>query len=231
MVVTLARRLVTVGALLVGVTALSGPPASATPPTSPSAPSAITIAGPGVDGPLIVRADQDPELFAALISQVNWLTGNGQAPPPEAGTLGPKYTVVIHAHDVARQRYELYPLARGGPRAFRPAKQPAGTASAAWFYGRLTMPETLRAAGVPLPPQPDSVPTELFQLTNRERLLRQVTDPAHEIRQVVATLRRAMLLHAAVVLLIAMGLVATSLLLYRQERREFAPPYPRSASG
>ena len=44
------------------------------------------------------------------------------------------------------------PLASGGPRAFRPAKQPGSrTVTDAWFFGRLTMAETLWAAGVPVP--------------------------------------------------------------------------------
>lgn len=215
MAVRVARRLVIVGALLIGILT---PSAAAAAPSAPPTPTAITITGPGVVESLVVRADDDPELFAALLSQVNWMSGRGQAPPPEAGTLGPKYTVVVHIDDVPRHSYDLYPLAAGGPRAFRPADQPRHTTNAAWFYGRLTMSEVLRTAGVPLPPQTDSVPTELILLTSRQRMIEEPADTAAEIEQIFVTLRRAMLLHAAVVMIIALGLVATSVLLYRQER-------------
>jgi hypothetical protein len=122
--------------------------------------------------------------------------------------------VVVYAKDVAKQTYDLYPLAAGGPRVFRPAKQPdLRRTTAGWFFGRLNMAETLRLAGVPLPLRPDvfggagggeEIPSEA------------AFAPMEELAAVFAEWRRLFLLNAAVVLLIAMGLAGFSLLIRRK---------------
>lgn len=120
-------------------------------PASAAGPTAVTLSGPGLAGPLTVAAEADPELFKDLLSEVDWLASRpGNAPEPDPATLGPKYQVVVLVGTTPSQAYDLYPLAAGGPRVFRPAKQPARKSTAAWLYGRVSMPDTLRQAGVPL---------------------------------------------------------------------------------
>lgn len=125
---------------------LSGAPAAHAAPTITS----ITVDGPGLTTPVTLRAGTDP--FVHLLSEVSWLaTRPGNAPSPDAANLGPKYQVVVRVDEHPDQTYDLYPLATGGPRVFRPAEQPNKTkTAAAWFYGRLSMPDTLRSVGVPV---------------------------------------------------------------------------------
>jgi hypothetical protein len=112
----------------------------------------VTVAGADLPDELEVPAEERPELCSALHREVNWLVrGAGDAPEPDPEILGPQYTLVVHVEGEARHRFHLYPLAEGGPRVFRPAEQPGDrTVKEAWFYGRLSMPETLAAAGAPL---------------------------------------------------------------------------------
>lgn len=216
MAMRMVRRLVALGALLIVVVALPIP-ASAAPSNSPTA---ITITGPGLVEPLIVRPEDDPELFAAVHSQVNWLTGRGQSGAPRAETLGPKYSVVVHVGESARHSYDLYPLARGGPRAYRPATQPGKRkTTAAWFYGRLNMPEALHAAGVPLPTPSGTVITGVGGIGGGTRMIPEnALDPAEEIDRMLTDLRRLMLLNAAVLLTITVGLACATVLLHRRNR-------------
>jgi hypothetical protein len=74
----------------------------------------------------------------------------GDFAKPNVSNFGPKYTVTVFAKGVAIQTYELYPEATGGPRAHRPAAQPRGKVTEAWFYAPVSMPDALRTAGVPL---------------------------------------------------------------------------------
>lgn len=217
-----SRRWFLGGALLAAATAVElaaaspvqAAPAPAKPPTS------VNITGEGLSKPLTVRADDRPDLFAAVLTQVNWLSkGSGQTGAPKKGSsLGPKYTVVVHVGDAAKQTYDLYPLAAGGPRAFRPAKQPdKRKTTAAWFYGRLNMSETLRHVGVPLPERPDvlggvggGAGDRVF---NDDTL-----NPGHDIDKLLADLREVLLLNGAVVLVITLGLAGISLLVRRRTR-------------
>jgi hypothetical protein len=203
----MTRRVFVSGLLLAAVSVpIAAVPASAATFTS------ITIQGTGLAAPLDVRGDTDPELFSALLSQVGWLSDRvGQTARPATNKLGPKYTVVVFAKDVARQTYDLYPLAAGGPRVYRPAKQPdRRRTTAGWFFGRLNMSETLRLAGVPLALRPDGlggggggeeIPSEA------------AFAPMEELTAVFAQWWRLFLLNAAVVLLIALGLAGFSLLI------------------
>ena len=59
------------------------------------------------------------------------------------------------SQDKPVQTYEVYPRAKGGPKAFRPAGQPLGKTSDAWFYVSMSVPELLHAAGVPLTDGPN----------------------------------------------------------------------------
>ena len=183
----------------------------------PPRPTSIAITGDGLTDPLAVRADADPDVFAAVLDQVSWLQGDGGTTAPKAADLGPKYTVVVHVGDAAKQTYDLYPQAKGGPRAFRPAKQPDGRkTSAAWFFGRLTMPETLRAAGVPLPEQPSTVHGGIG---GGERVIPDdALGTGEDVDRLLGELRRLMLLNGAVLLSITVGLAGIALLVRRRTR-------------
>jgi hypothetical protein len=122
----------------------------------------ITISGPGVTNPISVHADTQADLFSALLDQVNWMAGRSPDPMDVTSlTLGPKYELVVYAGGSATARYELYPLASGGPRALFPAAQPNTTGHAdSWYYATVSMPDVLAAAGVPIAPPsagPDTV--------------------------------------------------------------------------
>jgi hypothetical protein len=121
-------------------------------PAWAAGPDRITIATDELDEPVEVTAAELPRLVTALHNEVNWLTGrSGNASEPDEDARGPAYLLEVYIDGEARQRFVLYPLAEGGPRVFRPQEQPGDrTAREAWFYGRLSMPDTLSAAGVPV---------------------------------------------------------------------------------
>jgi hypothetical protein len=116
----------------------------------------VTISGGTLVEPLVVVAAERPALCADLHAEVGWLVNRrGDASEPDPEDLGPQYVMVLHVEGEERHRFELYPLAAGGPRVFRPAEQPGDReARAAWFFARLTLPETLAAAGAPLDGNP-----------------------------------------------------------------------------
>ncbi|MGW4461714.1 hypothetical protein [Micromonospora sp. NPDC004704] len=210
------HRLTVVAALLIAVGSWLGlaTPASAAPAP---APNSVTITGDGVAAPLVIRAEGDQEIFAAVLDQVGWLGGTGQTSSPAAGDLGPKYIVTVLIDDVAKQTYDLYPLAKGGPRAYRPTKQPDGTTVApAWFFGRLSMNETLQAAGVPLPNQASMVNGGIG---GGERVIKEDSlTPGKDLSRVLTDLRSLLLLNGAVVVAITICLAGISLLVRRRTR-------------
>lgn len=221
MVREVSRRLLLGGVLLaaVGGPLMFAPAATAATLASAPAPrpTTVIITGGGLAEPLTLRSDTNPELFAAVLGQVNWLTGDSQASSSKEVALGPKYTVVVLVNDVAKQTYDLYPLATGGPRAFRPGKQPdLRKNTPAWFYGRLDMSETLRAAGAPIPERPDVVSGGVGG--GEREIPEHLLGPGENIDKVLGQLRQVMLLNAAVVLVITLGLAGTSLLVRRRTR-------------
>ncbi len=185
-------------------------------PAKPPAPTTVRITGKGLKEPLIVTAADNPDLFRSLLLQVNWLaTATPQTTAPKPNKLGPKYTIVVFVKDAAQQTYDVYPMAAGGPRAFRPAKQPSGKKAAGWFYGRLTMSETLRLGGVPLPEKPDVISGgigggELVDAVAEE----EAAGPG--LDAFLGELRQLVLLNGAVVLLIGLGLAGISYLVRRR---------------
>ncbi|HYN93413.1 MAG TPA: hypothetical protein VES42_06160 [Pilimelia sp.] len=209
---TLIGGLLFAGALL----GLLGAPLTAA-PAAAAGPTSITITGEGLPAPLRVRVDADPELFAALNSQVGWVTNRaGQTQAPPAAQLGPKYTLVVHVKDDPKRTYDLYPLAQGGPRVFRPAKQPDNRrTSAGWFFGRLNMSETLRVAGVPLPAKPDPLNGGIGGGIGGSPEATAFT-PVEDMFGIFAQWRRVLLLNGVVVLTIALGLAGFSLLIRRK---------------
>lgn len=220
MVREVSRRLVLGGLLAaVGGPLMFAPAATAATPVGAPAPkpTAVIITGEGLAEPLTLRSDTNADLFAAVLGQVSWLTGGGQASSPKEGALGPKYTVVVLVNDVAKRTYDLYPLATGGPRAFRPGKQPdLRKTTPAWFYGRLDMSETLRAAGAPLPERPDVVSGGVGG--GEREIPEHLLNPGEDIDKVLGQVRQMMLLNAGVVLVITLGLAGISLLVRRRTR-------------
>jgi hypothetical protein len=180
-------------------------------------PTIITIAGDGLDEPLAIRLDEKPQIFAAVHDEVAFLSGKAHIAAPKAKGLGPKYTLVVHYDDKPRFTYDLYPLASGGPKAFRPAKQPDKAKTAAgWFLGHLGMSETLRAAGVPLPVRPDVMSGGIG---GGERAVPDNTlDYDRDLDKLFAELQRVLLLNGAVVLFITSCLAGIALLVRQRTR-------------
>jgi hypothetical protein len=216
----LLRRatLATLAALLLGTLPVAGLPVIASTAARAAGPDTISVTGPGIDEALTVRAADSPEQFAALLTEVNWLSSRpGQDRGPEANTLGAKYTLTVATGRKATHRYELYPLANGGPRVFRPASQPdRHRTTAAWFYGRLSMPDTLRNAGAPLPGNVVSVSTGGI---GGGEVADKPFDPNADLTTMLARWRQFLLLNGAVVVVIALGLAGTSLLVRRRVDR------------
>ncbi|MEU5941668.1 hypothetical protein ABZ807_21345 [Micromonospora sp. NPDC047548] len=217
------RRLLGVAVAVTAAAVLSigmAAPARATGPgrAAPKPPPAgVDIAGDGLTEPLRLRADSQPAHVLAMIDQVNWFGRTGAATGPRAADLGPKYTIVVLAGDVPKQTFDLYPLAKGGPRAYRPAKQPdARKTSAGWFLGRLNMSETLRTAGVPLEQQFDTVSGGVG---GGERVIPEdAVNPGKDIDEAIDELQRLLLLNAGVMLVITSGLAGIALLIRRRTR-------------
>ncbi|WP_027659055.1 hypothetical protein [Salinispora fenicalii] len=211
------RRLAAVMAsgLAAGVLSLGlAAPASA---TSKPPPAGVEITGVGLVEPLRLSADTHPSQVAAVIDQVNFLGNAGQSSEPDQAGRGPKYTVVVLAGDKPKQTYDLYPKATGGPRIYRPAKQPDSHKTAAgWFFGRLTMSETLRKAGLPLERQVDTVGGGAG---GSERMIPEDSlNPAGNINEAFSGLPRLLLVNVAVVLTITFGLAGIALLIRRRSR-------------
>ncbi|MEU8181646.1 hypothetical protein AB0B85_10880 [Micromonospora sp. NPDC049044] len=181
------------------------------------APAGVDITGEGLDAPLRLRVDTQPAHVGAVIDQVNFLGRTGMPTGPKPADLGPKYTVVVFAGETPQQTYDLYPKAVGGPRVYRPAKQPdARKISAGWFLGRLSMSETLRTAGVPLERQFDTVSGGAG---GGERVLPEDTlDPAKDLDDALGDLQRLLLLNVGVMLTITIGLAGIALLIRRRTR-------------
>ncbi|WP_067497629.1 hypothetical protein [Actinoplanes sp. TFC3] len=216
---------VVAASLAVGLS-LSPTPVSAAPAgartgvvTAPKAapkPDSVLIAGKFPDGKLTIKQAEHSELFQRLLAEVNWL---GSATPttskPAADKLGPKFTLTVQIKDKANQVYDLYPLASGGPRAYRPAQQPTGKKAAGWFYGRLTMSESLRLSGVPLEAKPDVVSGGIGAGSG-VNVKDEELDPLAVSKDVFAQLQRLFLLNGAVLLVVLLGLAGVAFLIRRR---------------
>lgn len=208
LVAVLAMTIVTGLAVAAGSSALSAPRPG---------PNAVSVSGNGMPKPLTVRAKSDPLLFASLLDQVSWLNNVDRGNSTAAADLGPRYNLTLLVNDRPTHLYVLYPLASGGPRAFRPAKQPdSRTVPAAWFFGRLTMAETLRAAGVPVPGElgagSGGSAGGARAFPERTRKAGQGFDDTLE------DLRGLLLLNMTVIILITAGLAGIALLVRRRTR-------------
>lgn len=214
------RRLLTVvagAAVLACSLALTGTTAAQAAPKPKLAPAGVDITGDQLDQPLQLRADTKPAEVTMIIDQVTWLGTTGQLRGPAAKDLGPKYTVVVLAAGSPQHTYDLFPLAKGGPRVYRPAKQPdLSHPRAGWFLGRLNMSETLRAVGVPLAPRFDTLSGGIG---GGDRVLpEEALDPAEGLDTALGELQRLLLLNIGVVLVITVGLAGIALLVRRRTR-------------
>jgi hypothetical protein len=187
-----------------------------TAPKAPAKPTAVQITGKFPGGKLTVQQAEQSELFQRLLSEVSWLANAAPTTSkPKADKLGPKFTLTIMVKDKANQVYDLYPDAAGGPRAYRPAKQPAGKKTAGWFYGRLTMSESLRLSGIPLKEKPDVVSGGIGGGIGEE-VASDELDPVKGVNDFLAELRQLFLLNGAVLLVILLGLAGIAFLIRRR---------------
>ena len=218
MVIRVRRLLVTVAAVVLALTVGTATAAQAhRVPPKPAPPAGVDITGDGLTEPLRLRADTQPAYVLAVLDQVNWLGRTGSRTGPAPANLGPKYTVVVLSGNVPKQTFDLYPLAKGGPRVYRPAKQPdRRKTNAGWFLGRLTMSETLRTAGVPLQRQFDTLSGGIG---GGERVIPEDSlNPGKDIGAAFGELQRLLLLNAGVMLVITCGLAGIALLVRRRTR-------------
>lgn len=208
------RLLVLIGPIATAAGLLALPLSAAAAPTPSPSPSpqpvkTVQISGDGLSKPIVIASDRDPQRQAAVRAEVDWLANQpGVTQSPPADKLGPMYTVVLSTDGKPLEKYELYPLAVGGPRAYRPADQPDERQVAeGWFYGRLSMPTTLIAAGVPM----DGVPLD----PGGEGGGALASEPP-DLEGMLGSWRNFMGLNLAVVIVVAAGVFALAYVLRRQ---------------
>jgi hypothetical protein len=177
--------------------------------------TSITVTGRGMDK-LTVEAAKDAEIFQLLLSEVSWLsTATPQTSAPKSNKRGPKYVLTVYAKNAPQQVYELYPLASGGPRAYRPAKQPTGKKKGGWFYGRLTMSESLRVSGVPIKKKNDVVNGGIGGGVGEEVSAEEI-DPIASVNDYLNQLRQLFLINGAVLVVVLFGLAGVAFLIRRR---------------
>jgi hypothetical protein len=210
---TFLGRVGSLGAALIGVACAGAAPAQAAP--APATPTVITVAGPKLPSPLTVRAGQQPELFAAVLSQVSWMRAAvAQSTGPAANRLGPKYTVTVLAGISPTQLYELYPLAAGGPRAYRPGQPDRRATTTGWLYARLSLPESLRAAGVPLAEAAVSPNGGVGGGSSTDVV--RASEPPDKVHRLLTDFHLLVLINGGVVLTIALGVAGIARLARRR---------------
>jgi hypothetical protein len=217
------RRLVTrflgmAGMLLAGLLLSIGiaPVAASAAPKAPPKPTAVQIAGKDIKNPIVITAADQGPLFQTLLSEVGWLaTATPQTTAPQVKKLGPKYTLTVLVKNSPQQVYDLYPLAVGGPRAHRSARQPTGKKADGWFYGRLTMSESLRISGVPLKEKPDSISGGIGGGIGAGVVTDEL-DPVAGVNDFLTEMRRLVLLNGAVLIVIMFGLAGIAFLVRRR---------------
>lgn len=186
--------------------------ASPSPSPSPSAPPVqfVEITGEGLEAAIVLSSERHPRRQSAMRDEVQWLAAEKVfAPPPGPDIdLGPKYTLVLLTMGEPTDRFDLFPLAPGGPRVFRPAQQPGDRKVAeGWFYGRLSMPTSLLGAGVPLGGVTPAPGGQGGGFT---------ASAAPDFTQVLGDWRRFVGINTAAVIIIAAGVFGLAYLLRRR---------------
>jgi hypothetical protein len=222
MVPLIGRIVTAAGALVAGlaVALATVPGVAQAAPAAPKAAARLTtaqITGKDLGNQkLTIQQTDNPQLFKLLIDEVGWLANAApQTSAPKVNKLGPKYTITLLAKNAAQQTYDLYPLASGGPRAHRPKKQPTGNKADGWFYGRLTMSESLRKAGAPLEKKGDVVGGGIGGGVG-EQVSDDELDPVAGVSDFLAQMRELFLLNGAVLILILGGLAGISFMIRRR---------------
>jgi hypothetical protein len=213
-----ARFLAMTGALVAALAlALSAAPAAQAKPKPQPAPTALQIVARGLPGnKVIIQQKTQANLFSMMLSEVSWLANaTPQTSAPRTRTLGPRYTVTLLVRNEPQAVYELYPLATGGARAHRPAKQPTGKKTDGWFFGHPTMSEALRHSGAPLKPTNDVVSGGIGGGYGEDVPFDQI-DPIAGMNEIVDQMRRLFLLNGAVLVVILFGLGGISYLIRRR---------------
>jgi hypothetical protein len=211
----ITRLVSATGAMAVAVALSFGAAPAAQAAPKESKPTAVEIKGKNITDPIVVQQAAQPRMFEVLLTEVDWLAAaRPQTSAPKGDKLGDKYTLTILVKDAPSLVYDLYPQAAGGPRAFRPAKQPSGKKAAGWFYGRLSMPESLRLSGAPLEAKPDVVHGGIGGGVGET--LKSDVDPAQSAGEVFTEVRRLFLLNGAVLLVILVGLAGMAFLIRRR---------------
>ncbi|GIM92508.1 hypothetical protein Ato02nite_043010 [Paractinoplanes toevensis] len=215
----MARVISGVGAIAVAALVTLGvAPAAQAAPKPAAKPTSVQIVGKDIDGTLIVDPTDGARLFDTLLAEVTWMaTATPQTTAPAADKLGPKYSLTVMIKTAPQMVYDLYPLAAGGPRAHRPAKQPVigKTVTDGWFYGRLTMSETLRVSGVPLEAKPDVVAGGIGGGIGQDIDSNEL-DPVTGVNNFLGEMRRVLLVNGAVLAVIAFGLAGIAFLIRRK---------------
>ncbi|GAA1892920.1 hypothetical protein GCM10009687_72850 [Asanoa iriomotensis] len=209
---------------LLGTTGAAAPALAAARPATvvgqaPKAPqaTAVVITAEGMADSTVTAKDK-PQLFRDLLREVSFLPGTvGQITAPKKETLGKKFTVVVRYDDKPRYTYDLYPLAQGGPKAYRPAAQPdKKKTTPAWFLGRMTMSEALRIAGAPIPEKPDVISGGIG---GGERVIPDDALPTgRDVDTLLSELRRLVLLNGGVVLVLAFMVAGVALIIRHRTR-------------
>ncbi|GAB1690210.1 hypothetical protein [Krasilnikovia sp. M28-CT-15] len=185
-------------------------------PKAPPGPTSLEITGKELEDKLVLDAAVQKQLFDRMLSEVSWLSGaRSQTVAPSASRLGPKYTVTVLVQNEPFRVFELFPLAKGGPRAHRPGRQPEGKSSDAWFYGRLSMHESLRVSGVPLEPKPDVLSGGIGGGIGHQVEVEEL-DPAEGVNTLLTEMRELMMLNGAIVVVILVGLGSIAFLIRRK---------------
>jgi hypothetical protein len=213
----ITRFLSATGALVAAVVVTVGaaPVAAHAAPKAKIKVTAVSISGKDMQDTKITL-DQRPDVFELLYSEVSWLaTATPQTYALKAKQLGPKYTLSVLVKDKPHQVYEMYPLAVGGPLAHRPAKQPSGKVKDGWFFGRQTMPESLRIGGVPLEPRNDLMIGGIGGGVAEQSQAKEI-DPVENVNAFLAQMRQLFLLNGAVLVVILFGLAGMAFLIRRR---------------
>jgi hypothetical protein len=211
------QGVVMVGAVLVA-TGMSGA-ALADPSTPPSAspPADVRVAqltGDSIAEPISVSTADHARIYGVLAQEVEWLANRpvGNAGAPAEGKAGPRITLTLSLNGTPQQTYDLYPLAAGGPRVYRPAAQPDQRKVAeAWFLGRLSMPAALHAAGAPVGDAP-----QVGTGGGGGSGVQASPDPGADLQALLGDWQRFVGLNGAVVVLIAAGVFGIAYLIRRR---------------
>jgi hypothetical protein len=175
----------------------------------------ISISSKGM-GDIKVLAKDKPDLFNLLLSEVSWLaSATPQTAAPKSSQLGKGYTVNVLVKDKPYQVYQVFPLAAGGPRAHRSDKQPSGKVADGWFYGRLTMPESMRLAGVAIEPR-DNVMNGGIGGGSINEVKAEEVNPVENVNAFLDQFRQLFLLNGAVLVVILFGLAGIAFLIRRR---------------